>query len=77
MTEISNPEDATLVAEKIISAVSAPVFVRGHALHTTASIGIAVYPIEGLDNPMDLMKKADIAMYEAKKDGRNGYRVYQ
>ena len=77
LTEISQAEDATLVAEKIISVMKPPVLVREHELQVTISIGIAVYPIDGIDEPLDLMKKADIAMYEVKKRGRNGFRFYR
>jgi GGDEF domain-containing protein len=39
-------------------------------------IGIAVYPVHGIDDPRALMKKADIAMYEVKNSGGDGFRVY-
>ncbi|MGH4124116.1 MAG: EAL domain-containing protein [Clostridium sp.] len=47
----------------------------GNELHTAASIGISIYPDDGEDIPT-LMKNADIAMYEAKKNGGNCYRIY-
>lgn len=76
LSEISEPDDAALVAEKIISSLNAPVYIAGHALQVTTSIGIAVYPINGTDNTMNLMNKADKAMYAAKADGKNRYRFY-
>lgn len=77
LAEIAQPGDATLVAEKMIKVMREPLLVREHVLRVTVSIGIAVYPVDGTDDPTELMKKADIAMYEAKKGGRDGYRVYQ
>jgi len=77
LTELVRPEDASLIAEKIISAIRKPVIVHEHTLQITVSLGLAIYPAEGAENPQDLMKKADIAMYEAKNDGRNGFRIYR
>gem|GEM_PF-6381336 len=76
LTEITHPADVTLVAEKIISTIREPVIIQEHKLHVTASIGIAIYPIESSKNPMELLKKADMAMYEVKKAGRNGFRIF-
>jgi predicted signal transduction protein with EAL and GGDEF domain len=47
----------------------------GHECHTTASIGIAMYPANGSD-AQTLTKNADMAMYLAKEDGKNGYRFF-
>ena len=47
-----------------------------HLLNVTTSIGVAVYPINGTDDANELMKKADRAMYAAKKAGRNGYQLF-
>ncbi len=75
LTEMMQPEDATLVAEKIVSVLREPMIVLEHELHVTISIGIVVFPVEGVSDPMELMKRADIAMYEAKKGGGDGFRV--
>ena len=61
-------EDAALVADKVIAAVSAPCQIEGSELHVTPSIGIAIFPEDG-DNPDTLLRNADIAMYHAKRDG--------
>gem|GEM_PF-407874 len=76
LAEISQPQDATLVAEKILRIISEPIKVCGHELHITTSIGIAVSP-NGNDEAADLLKRADIAMYRVKDAGRNGFRFYQ
>jgi predicted signal transduction protein with EAL and GGDEF domain len=47
----------------------------GHECHTTASIGIGMYPADGTD-VQTLTKNADIAMYLAKEDGKNGFRFF-
>lgn len=76
LPEIAQPNDACTVAEKIIQAVSAPFRIDDHIIDTSASIGIAIYPIDGADDIEALMKKADLAMYEAKQEGRNCYSVF-
>lgn len=77
LSEIGNPQDAAIVAEKIIETLRQPLSIKGHELQVTCSIGIAVYPAQGTDDAVVLMKKADIAMYAVKEAGRNGYRFFQ
>jgi diguanylate cyclase (GGDEF)-like protein len=67
---IKNPMDSTIVSQKILTTVSAPYTLQGHTINVTTSIGISVYPIDG-DNAVELIKLADIAMYESKRSGRN------
>lgn len=74
LAEIAHAQDAALVAEKIIGTLRQPIFVKGHELQITTSIGIAIFPVNGTDDAQELMKKADTAMYAAKEAGRNGYR---
>jgi diguanylate cyclase (GGDEF)-like protein/PAS domain S-box-containing protein len=69
------PGDAGMVAQKILERMSEAVPVDGNELHTTPSIGIAIYPDDG-SNSEDLMKNADVAMYHAKSAGRNNYQFY-
>ena len=70
-----DPEFAAKVATSIQDTLSEPFEVVGHAVSTTASIGITVYPVDTTDLH-SLVRYADLAMYEAKQDGRNGYRFY-
>ena len=77
LAEIGHPSDAARVAEKIIEALGRPAHVAARELHITTSIGISVYPVNGIDDAQELMKKADIAMYAAKKAGRNGYQFFE
>jgi diguanylate cyclase (GGDEF)-like protein len=75
VTEIDDDTALPTVANKVIAAVARPCRLGDQDFRVTASIGISVYPIDGLDEPT-LMKHADIAMYQAKEDGRNGFAFY-
>lgn len=68
-------ENVALVAEKILQPFRSPIYVDGHELLTTASIGISMFPEDG-ETHDELIKKADIAMYFVKKMGRNGFQFY-
>jgi EAL domain-containing protein (putative c-di-GMP-specific phosphodiesterase class I) len=67
--------DVATVARKINDKLSQPFLVDSHTLHTSASIGIALYP-ENASQIDDLMKNADTAMYFAKTEGGNGFRFF-
>ncbi|MDD5480408.1 EAL domain-containing protein [Rhodoferax sp.] len=66
---------AAQVAQKLLQAIAMPLRVQTHELTLTPSIGIALYPQDGSDAET-LFKHADVAMYLAKKAGRNGYQFY-
>jgi two-component system cell cycle response regulator len=70
----SNPDDAPTVALKVIQAVTQPYVLDGQTVRVTTSAGVGVYPIHGLDADT-LMKCADLALYEAKRAGKNAYRI--
>lgn len=72
---LSDPSQASVVAEKLISALAAPFEVFGHELHIGASIGMASYPKDSR-NPDTILKYADTAMYRVKNSGRNSYRFF-
>jgi diguanylate cyclase (GGDEF)-like protein/PAS domain S-box-containing protein len=63
------------VTHSLLAALRRPLQLCGHECHTTASIGIATYPADGTD-VQTLTKNADIAMYLAKEDGKNGFRFF-
>jgi diguanylate cyclase (GGDEF)-like protein/PAS domain S-box-containing protein len=67
-------EDAARMAHKILLAVGRPFEVGAHRIHLTASIGIALYPMDGVE-PETLLKNADNALYLAKDRGRNRYQL--
>ncbi|MBA3032841.1 MAG: diguanylate cyclase [Gammaproteobacteria bacterium] len=77
LTEITHPDDAARVAQKILAACAKPVDVAGQALSVTISIGIALHPVDSSDELDELMRKADVAMYRTKETGRNGYRFFE
>ncbi|WP_373498053.1 diguanylate cyclase domain-containing protein [Desulfococcus sp.] len=72
---VDSPVSAHRVAKKIIEALNQPFHVSGHAPQVGASIGISLYPEDGTELDI-LLKKADKAMYQAKKDGKNDYRFF-
>ena len=63
-------------AQRIKETLGEPFNIEGHALHVSASIGIAVYPSHGTD-PAALIINADMAMYHAKKMGKNNFQIFQ
>ncbi len=74
---IKDLDDVSLVANKIIGLFGHDLLVLGHSIKITLSIGIAVNSQHKDESVKSLMKKADMALYEAKGAGRNGYYVYQ
>ncbi|WP_312319608.1 EAL domain-containing protein [Stenotrophomonas sp.] len=73
--QIDEPEDAAVVAERILASVSEPFFIDALELHVSTSIGIALYP-DDASNERELMAHADAAMYHTKDTGRNGYTFF-
>jgi len=73
---LSHPDAATHVARKFLDSYARPVNIEGHELHITGSIGISIFPTDGEDAD-SLLSHADIAMYQIKGSGRNGYLRYR
>lgn len=65
LSEVTQPANAVQVADKILEALRTPVIARDTPLQVTCSIGIAIHPVGGQDDAAELLRKADIAMYEA------------
>jgi diguanylate cyclase (GGDEF)-like protein/PAS domain S-box-containing protein len=76
LQEIETPEDAAIVAKRLIQAVSQVHSIGEHELYVTASIGVSLYPQDGLDAEA-LMKNADTAMYRAKDLGRQCFKFFK
>jgi diguanylate cyclase (GGDEF)-like protein len=75
LEETAAIEDVERITENLLAVLSQPLQLSGHECNTTASIGIAMYPSDGTDE-QTLTKNADIAMYLAKEDGKNGFRFF-
>jgi diguanylate cyclase (GGDEF)-like protein len=75
ISELADPGDAARVAAKVVEAFARPFPVAGQDLKMGASIGIALAPGDATDGAT-LLKHADTAMYQAKREGRCGYRRY-
>ncbi|MGH2307488.1 putative bifunctional diguanylate cyclase/phosphodiesterase [Aliarcobacter sp. ERUVET-8] len=67
--------ELTNIIKRVQKQLSKPWVIQTHPVETTCSIGIAIFPQDGKDQ-ISLMKSADIAMYEAKKHGRNQYHFF-
>ncbi|MGY2985692.1 diguanylate cyclase (GGDEF)-like protein [Bradyrhizobium sp. USDA 4518] len=75
LEETAERDDVERIAGDLLVSLSQPLQLSGHECHTTASIGIAMYPADGSD-VQTLTKNADMAMYLAKEDGKNGFRFF-
>ena len=69
---LGDPVDAGHIAQKLQQAFEEPLLIDGQPMPMTASIGVSVFPEDG-DDIATLMRKADLAMYEVKSRGRNGW----
>ncbi|MFZ0499298.1 MAG: EAL domain-containing protein [Steroidobacteraceae bacterium] len=76
LSEVTQPADAAVTAEKILLALSMPHRIDQQDLHLAASIGVVTYPDDGTE-AKTLLKHADLAMYCAKDSGRNTYRLFE
>jgi len=72
---IDAPDDAVVVAERIVAAMAEPFLIDAAELQVSASLGIALYPDDGATE-RELMAHADAAMYHTKDGGRNGYTFF-
>lgn len=76
LTETSSEKYAATTADKILGMLALPHTIDGNELYVTTSIGISVYPADGIDTET-LIKNADTAMYHAKDIGRNNYQFFR
>jgi two-component system cell cycle response regulator len=72
--ESSHAGAVARLAEKVVQAVSEPYQIQGHDVHITVSVGVGMYPTHG-EAVETLIKSADLALYEAKRSGKNDYRI--
>ena len=76
LSEVEQSEDAAITARRMLQAVAEAHSIDQHDLHVTTSIGVSVYPDDGLDAET-LIKNADTAMYQAKENGRQSYQFFK
>jgi diguanylate cyclase (GGDEF)-like protein/PAS domain S-box-containing protein len=76
LSEVTHAGDAGVKAGKILAALNTPLEIDQHNLRVTASIGVTTYPEDGQETAM-LIKNADLAMYQAKENGRNNYQFFE
>ncbi len=74
--EMEQIEDAAITARRMLAAIAEAHCIDNHDLHVTTSIGVSVYPDDGLDAET-LVKNADTAMYQAKENGRQSYKFFK
>ena len=75
LEDVDGEHGARQVAEKLMALFEQPFMVSDYELFVTGSVGISLYPQDGIDLNM-LIRNADVAMYQAKARGRNGYQFY-
>ncbi len=73
--DLHDPDDIFSLADKILDSLSQPFALGGHTVRISASMGAAFHPRDG-DSDSELLRAADLAMYAAKEQGRNHFRVY-
>lgn len=74
LSELSHADEVTHLVSKVKQSLSRPYNIQGHDVNMTVSIGVSAYPLHGEDITT-LMKNADLALYEAKRTGKNTYRI--
>lgn len=75
LSEINQAEDAALVARRVAARIAESYNIKESVVNISTTIGISIFPHDGNDAET-LLKNADIAMYHAKKRGRNGFQFY-
>ncbi|ADQ85810.1 diguanylate cyclase/phosphodiesterase with PAS/PAC sensor(s) [Methylovorus sp. MP688] len=75
IANLPDPSVMTLIAQRVLDALAAPYDLEGEIVYLSASIGITVFP-EDATTSAELLKNADQAMYEAKKNGRNRFSFF-
>jgi diguanylate cyclase (GGDEF)-like protein/PAS domain S-box-containing protein len=76
LSEVDQSDDAATTARRMLQAIAEPHSIGQHDLHVTASIGLSIYPDDGMDAET-LIKNADTAMYQAKENGHQSYQFFR
>lgn len=75
LTNIEDEKNIILIADRIINSIQKPAEIDGNVLQIGTSIGISFFPNDA-DTPVELIRMADVALYQAKDDGRRLFRLY-
>ncbi len=75
LPELKSAEDASVVAQNFIDSLLEPFCLEEHSINIGASIGISIFPCDGADVD-GLVKRAELALYKAKEQGRNNYQYF-
>ncbi|WEN40939.1 putative signaling protein [Thauera sp. GDN1] len=75
LPDITRPEDAEVIARKVLEAISPPIGLSKGQFRATVSVGIALFPRDG-GSAEELTRHADVAMYQVKRSGKNAYRFF-
>jgi diguanylate cyclase (GGDEF)-like protein len=75
MPELTQPADSEMLATRILAELRLPLTIAGQQIVVTCSIGVSVYPGSAA-TAETLLHQADVAMYSAKKNGRNQFGIY-
>ncbi|MCF6345963.1 MAG: EAL domain-containing protein [Thiomicrorhabdus sp.] len=75
LPELSNAEDASVVAQNFIDVLLEPFCLSGQSINISVSIGVSIFPSDGADVD-GLIKRAELALYKAKEQGRNTYHYF-
>ncbi len=75
LPDLKDTDHAGKIAQKVLDSIAKPHMIREMELHTTASIGISIFPDDGTSNE-ELIANADVAMYRAKDNGKNTCQFY-
>ena len=75
LPDIARPEDAEVIARKVLEAISPPIGLSKGQFRATVSVGIALFPRDG-SSAEELTRHADVAMYQVKRSGKNAYRFF-
>lgn len=73
---VHHPDRAVTVAERLLSLFSAPMVIDGETMQVRLSIGVSLAPRDGTAAP-ELLERADTALYQVKRDGKNGFRLFR
>lgn len=76
LPNLRNEETAEQVVQKLVKVLGAPIQMESRSVYVTASLGLSLYPWNGMD-ASTLLRHADVAMYAAKQAGRNTYKLYR